>query len=95
MTKRRRAAAACAPASRGCGDCGLCNKYCGWQPPAKGGADLVAQGLTADGFWRAHIACRRPAVIRELLPDLRPLLRWTDEHLLSCAVRAQDCLPSL
>ena len=94
-TKRRRGAAACALASSGCADDELRIEYSGWHPPEQGGAALGAQGLAAEGFWRAHIACRRPAVIRELLPDLHPLLRWTDEHLLSCAVRAQDCLVAL
>ena len=88
MKKRRRLAASCAPASGGHKDGELRNEYCGWRPPAGGSAVLDAQSLAAEAFWRAHIARRRPAVIREPLPDLHPTLRWTDEHLLSCAVRA-------
>jgi len=51
--------------------------YTGWRPPAGGDACLEAHSLEAhslepEGFWRAHIAPRRPAVIRAPLPAWRP-----------------------
>jgi len=66
--------------------------YTGWRPPAGGDACLEAHSLEAhslepEGFWRAHIAPRRPAVIRAPLPGLEAVRCWTDDGLVSAAVR--------
>ncbi len=61
--------------------------YTGWRPPAGGGACLEAQSLEPEGFWRAHIAPRRPAVIRAPLPGLEAVRCWTDDALVGAAVR--------